>query len=81
MRKQKQLGILTGANFSLKKNNRKARLLVKSITPTIPLLSNGLPTFSAKCAEDSPFNPEMIKGLRLSRGMQKIINLVGRFKV
>jgi hypothetical protein len=80
MRKQKPLGILTGTSFSLKKYNRKVNRLVDSFKQTIPLLANGMPDFSAKCAENSPFNPETIKSYRLARGMQKITNLLARFK-
>lgn len=81
MRTQKQLGILTGASFSLKKANRRLRRLVEVSAPTIPLLANGLPDFTAKCKENSPFNPANVKAHKLSVGYRIIAGLIARFKV
>lgn len=81
MRNHKQKGILTGANFSLKKVNRKLRRMVEAAEPTIQLLANGLPDFTAKCKENSPYNPENRKYAKLARGQQIIEGLIGRFKV
>ena len=78
---RKPLGILSGANFSMKKTNRNLRRLVEAVMPTIPLLPTGLPAFSAKCAENSPYNPDTIKYHKQAQGNNIIMGLLSKFKV
>ena len=76
---RKPLGILTGAAFSLKKLNREARKLVEKATPTIPLLSNGMPDFTAKCRQNSPFDTWNRKQNKIDKGTALVLGLVNKY--
>ena len=77
-KKRKPLGILTGASFSLKKLNRKARRLLEVSAKTIPLLPNGMPDFTAKCKENSPFDTWNRKQNKIDKGTALTLGLVNK---
>ena len=76
--KLKAHGILTGAAFNLKKVNRKIRILTTPLEKGMPLLSNGLPNFNARCGQNNPNTPENIRGYKNQVGAKLILGLVGK---
>ena len=80
-KKRTSLGILTGAAFNAKKLNRAARRLVAKAPQTIPLLANGMPDFTAKCRQNSPFDTWNRKQNKIDKGTALILGLVNKFHV